>query len=84
VFNATFNNISVISWQLKVRGAGVKVHNILVVEHRAEIIAKSLEVGKTEEMGTNSPNLVVKQRTGLITPYLEGEETKNKDFCNFP
>ena len=64
-------------------GAGVKVHKILVVEHRAEIIAKSLEVGKTEEMGTNSPNLVVKQRTGLITSYLEGEETKNKDFCNF-
>ena len=60
-------------------GAGVKVHKILVVEHRAEIIAKSFEVGKTEEMGTNSPNLVVKQRTG----YLEGEETKNKDFCNF-
>ena len=55
-----------------------------MVEHRAEIIAKSLEVGKTEEMGTNSPNLVVQQRTGLITPYLEGEETKNKDFCNFP
>ena len=55
-----------------------------MVEHRVETIAKSLEVGKTEEIGIISPNLVVKQRTGLITPYLEGEETKNKDFCNFP